>query len=90
MADFPRTLVCLDGASLGVFGVGHLGGALARGLLRAGFPVERLLLCHGGSAATAARLAEAGLSAQVRDSDELTRRSRIILYCVRPQSFSAI
>jgi pyrroline-5-carboxylate reductase len=90
MADFPRTLACLDGASLGVLGVGHLGGALARGLLRAGFPAERLLLCHGGSAATAARLAEAGLSARVRDADELTRRSRIIMYCVRPQSFSAI
>jgi pyrroline-5-carboxylate reductase len=87
---FPRTLELLRGSTLGVFGAGHLGSTLAGGLLRAGFPPDRLLLCHGGSAETARRLEAAGLAGRVTAAGELARQSRIILYCVRPQGRAAI
>jgi pyrroline-5-carboxylate reductase len=90
MADFSRTIARLNGASLGVFGVGHLGRAIASGLIRKGFPLSRILVCHGGSPETASLLAEAGLSARIVRADELTRNSRIILYAVRPQNVDAI
>jgi pyrroline-5-carboxylate reductase len=90
MAEFPFTLARLDGAALGVFGAGYLGGALARGLLRAGFPRDRLLVCHGGSTATIERLAREGLGLQVREAGELTRRCRVVMYCVRPADFAEI
>jgi len=90
MADFPRTLAHLDGAALGVFGAGHLGRVIAAGLVQNGFPTSRLLICHGGSPETEKRLAEAGLSGRRVEAVELTRRSRIILYLVRPQHLNAI
>ena len=90
MADFSGTIARLQGASLGVFGVGHLGRAISSVLIRNGFPLSRLLVCHGGSPETAARLAEAGLSARIVRADELTRNSGIILYTVRPQHVDAI
>jgi pyrroline-5-carboxylate reductase len=90
MADFSRTIARLQGNFLGVFGAGHLGRAISSVLIRNGFPICRLLVCHGGSPETTALLAEAGLSAQVIRSDELTRRSGIILYTVRPQHVNAI
>jgi pyrroline-5-carboxylate reductase len=90
VADFSRTIARLDGASLGVFGVGHLGRAIASRLIHNGFPISRMLVCHGGSPQTAALLAEAGLSANVVRPDELAQRSRIILYAVRPQNVKAI
>jgi pyrroline-5-carboxylate reductase len=90
MADFPLTLACLDGASLGLFGVGHLGRAIGSGLVQNGFPSSRLLVCHGGASDTAARLAEEGLSERVVPAADLARRSRIILYLVRPQNLNAI
>ena len=89
MTEFPLTLAHLDGASLGLFGVGHLGRAIGSGLVQNGFPISRLLVCHGGAPGTAARLAEEGLSERVVPAADLTRRSRIILYLVRPQNFNA-
>ena len=90
MADFSGTIDRLRGTSLGVFGAGHLGRAISTVLVRNGFPLSRLLVCHGGSPETAALLAEAGLSTRVVRADELTRRSGIILYTVRPQQVNAI
>ena len=90
MADFSRTLAHLNGAALGVFGVGHLGRVIASGLIHNDFPISRLLVCHGGSPETAARLAEAGLSERIVQASELAQRSRIILYLVRPQNLNAI
>jgi pyrroline-5-carboxylate reductase len=88
--QFSRTLEYLDGASLGVFGAGHLGSAVASCLLQKGFPISRLVVCHGGSPQTAARLAKAGLSDRLVDANRLTRQSKVILYLVRPQGFRAI
>ena len=90
MADFARTLASLNGAALGAFGAGHLGRVVIQGLVDNGFPVSRLLVCHGGSPDTTRRLAEAGLSERVVGARELARHSRIILYLVRPQSLAAI
>jgi pyrroline-5-carboxylate reductase len=90
MAGFSRTFAHLNGAALGVFGVGHLGRVIASGLIQNDFPISRLLVCHGGSAETAARLAEAGLSERIVQASELAQRSRIILYLVRPQNLNAI
>lgn len=90
MADFSRTFAWLDGAAVGVFGAGHMGRAITAGLVRNGFPISRLFVCHGGSSETAARLAEAGLSERIVEAAELTRKSRIILYLVRPQNVDAI
>ena len=90
MAEFSRTLAHLLGAALGVFGVGHLGRAVGAGLIQNGFPISRLLVCHGGAPETAARLAEEGLSERVVPAGDLTRRSKIILYLVRPQNANAI
>ena len=90
MADFSHTFAHLDGAALGVFGVGHLGSVIASGLIQNDFPISRLLVCHGGSPETAVRLADAGLSERIVQANELTQRSRIILYLVRPQNLNAI
>jgi pyrroline-5-carboxylate reductase len=90
MPGFPRTLHHIDGSDLGVVGAGRLGGALIRGLLHAGFPRKRLLVSHGASAETRARLAEEGLSGQSVATTALVARSRIILLVVRPQDVSGL
>lgn len=82
-----RTLMAEE---IGLFGAGHLGRAIAQGLIDAGFPRQRLTMCHRGSAATGQALAAAGLADRVVDRGELLRRSRIILYLVRPQDRRAI
>ena len=70
---------------LGIFGAGHLGRTLALGLIAAGFPRTRMLLCHGKSSQTREILEELGLAERIVPGDELTRRSSIVLATLRPQ-----
>lgn len=80
----------LGSSILGVFGAGHLGRAIARGLLDAGFPRHKLAVCHRGSEDTYRQLIESGLSECVAAPVEVIRHSKIVLYLVRPQDYKSI
>jgi len=80
----------IGNSSLGLFGAGHLGRTVACGLLAAGFPREKLFLCHRGSAETARQLESAGLTDRVVPAAEVTGRSKILLCTVRPQDCAAL
>jgi pyrroline-5-carboxylate reductase len=84
------TLEFLDGAAVGVFGAGHLGRAVALALLKAKLPLEQLVLCHSGSAATRAAVAALGLADRVVTPARLLDEAKIVLYLVRPQAADAI
>jgi pyrroline-5-carboxylate reductase len=74
---------------IGILGVGHLGGALARGYLAAGLPPARLILSPRGSETKA--LADAHGLAVARDNADLIARSGAVLLCVRPpQAIEAV
>ena len=80
----------LGDSTIGLFGAGHLGKAIARGLLEAGFPKQNLAICHRGSDETDRELAAAGLADLVATREQVVRQSRILLYLVRPQDYQAI
>jgi len=80
----------LDGQAIGIFGAGHLGRAVAYGLLRLGLPRNQIILCHRGTQATRNELAADGLDDMVVEAAELVSRSTIVLYLVRPQQHDAI
>jgi pyrroline-5-carboxylate reductase len=80
----------LDGQAIGIFGAGHLGRAMADGLLGLGLPRNQILLCHRGTQATRYQLSAEGLDDLVVEAEQLVSRSRILLYLVRPQHHGAI
>lgn len=88
--SFDLTRKFLGNSILGLFGTGHLGRAIAKGLLDAGFPRQNLAICHRGSRDTEGELAAAGLSDLAIGREEVAERSRILFYLVRPQDRSAI
>ena len=67
----------LGAGRLGVLGVGHIGGAIARGLLHAGLAPGRILLAPRGADA-----AGLGLEA-ARDNSDLVARADVVFLCVR-------
>ncbi len=67
---------------IGILGVGHLGGSLARGYLAAGLPPERLILSPRGSETKG--LAAAHDLSIARDNADLVARADAVLLCVRP------
>jgi pyrroline-5-carboxylate reductase len=77
-------------SSLGIFGAGYLGRTVARGLIAAGLPREKLTLCHRGSAETAREIASAGLADHVAPAEEVAGGSKILLCTVRPQDCAAL
>jgi len=77
-------------STLGMFGAGHLGRAIACGLLDAGFPQHKLVVCHRGSEDTYRQLVESGLSECITDCNEVIRHSKIVLYVVRPQDYRSL
>lgn len=85
-----RLLEFLGDGELGLFGAGHLARAIATSLLRAGLPRTRLLLCHRGSPATDAALRGSPLFPSLTTATEVSRRSKLLLYLVRPQDAGAI
>ena len=80
----------LGDSTIGLFGAGHLGKAIAKGLLAAGLPRRNLAICHRGSEETDRELATAGLADLVAGREQVVRQSRILLYLVRPQNYRAI
>src|SRR5262245_51245009 len=80
----------LRGVRIGVFGAGHLGRAVASRLVLAGMGVGDLAICHGGSSATHRELQKAGIAHLIEEPSEVVSRSKILLYLVRPQSYTAI
>lgn len=62
----------------GVLGVGHIGGAIARGLLHAGLEPGRILLAPRGAGAVGLGLEAA------RDNSDLVARADVVFLCVRP------
>jgi pyrroline-5-carboxylate reductase len=89
-ALMEKTFRFLEGLSLGIFGPGHLGSAIARGLVRAGFPQCKLLICGRNLEQAKRELEKCNLGEVVTDGETLIRRSRMIFYLVRPQDFMAI
>jgi hypothetical protein len=90
VAGFAATCAALGDACLGVLGAGHLGRALAGGLVDAGFPRDRLLICHRGSAETRAALQSVGLAPCVAGARDLSRRCAVVLVALRPQDAAAL
>lgn len=88
--SFDRIAHFLGNSTMGLFGAGHLGRAIAKGFLEAGFPRRNLAICHHGSEETGRKLAALGLADMVADCKQMVRQSRILLYLVRPQSYQAI
>jgi pyrroline-5-carboxylate reductase len=80
----------LGGSTIGLFGAGHLGRAIAEGLLEAGLPSHHLAICHRGSEKTHRELAASGLTGLVATTENVTRQSKILLYLVRPQDYLVI
>lgn len=80
----------LDGQVIGIFGAGHMGRAVADGLLRLGLPRKQIALCHLGTQATRYQLTTDGLDDLAVEAAQLVRCSRIVLYLVRPQHHDAI
>lgn len=78
-----------DNATIGIFGAGHLGRAVACGLLHAGFPRRQLTICLRGSRETQQRLVEEGIATCVADGAVVGAAS-ILLYCVRPQDYRSL
>ena len=85
-----QTYRFLEDSSLGIFGPGHLGRAIVRGLVRAGFPQHKLLICGRDREHVKRELEKYNLGEIVTDADALVSRCRIIFYLVRPQDFMAI
>ena len=85
-----QTCRFIGDSSVGLFGAGHLGRALAEALLAGGLPRQNIAICHRGSGETDRELAISGLTDLVTDKEEVVRRSRILLYLVRPQEYTAI
>lgn len=79
-----------DHVKIGLFGAGHLGRAIAEGLIGAGIRRENLSICHRDSAETIGELEALGLADLVKDSTALTYGSDVIFYLVRPQNYDAI
>ena len=75
---------------VGLIGAGHLGRAIAQGLIDAGLPRDMVALSHGGSSRTRQALAEAGLGDLVADARELAGWAQMVLYLVRPQDRAVI
>lgn len=75
---------------LGLFGAGHLGRAIAEGLLEVGLPRRNLSICHRGSERTDGELASAGLADLVASREKVAGQSRVLFYLVRPQDRLAI
>jgi pyrroline-5-carboxylate reductase len=75
---------------VGLIGAGHLGRAIAHGLVGAGLPRRMVALCHGGSSHTRHALEVAGLDDRVVDARELADWAQVVLYLVRPQQRAMI
>lgn len=88
--SFEQTCSYLGNAKLGILGAGHLGRAIAGGLLAAGFANDKLAICRPRSTETYQRLAEADLTECVTDTDAFLRQTKIILYAVRPQDYQTL
>jgi pyrroline-5-carboxylate reductase len=80
----------LGDSTIGLFGAGHLGRAIASGLLAAGLPRRNLSICHRGSEETERVLDTEGLADLVVSREQVVFRSRILLYLLRPQSYKVI
>lgn len=71
---------------IGIIGCGHLGRALASGLVSRGFPLDRLMLSRGKSESSLHRIIDAGLGDCMEENEEICRECGIIFICIRPQS----
>jgi pyrroline-5-carboxylate reductase len=72
--------------SIGIIGCGHLGRALATGLVSCGFPLDRLMLSRGKSENSHHRIIDAGLGDCLAENEEICRKCGIIFISIRPQS----
>ncbi|MBQ9882651.1 MAG: NAD(P)-binding domain-containing protein [Synergistes sp.] len=90
IAETVRRELCagadlLEEKKIGIAGFGHLGSSIVSALLAHGFPRDRLLISHGGSAGTLERIRAAGLGCCVTDTAELMLSANIAVLAARPQ-----
>lgn len=85
-----QTFRFLDSSTLGIFGAGRFGRALAASLVDAGFPRSMLRICHRDSAHTRRQIEELGLLECLANRHDVVRDSKIVLYAVRPQDCQAL
>ncbi|MGV8175504.1 MAG: pyrroline-5-carboxylate reductase family protein [Methanothrix sp.] len=76
----------LSRESIGIIGCGHLGRALAYGLVSRGFPLDRLMLSRGKSESSLHRIIDVGLGDCLAENEEICRECDIIFISIRPQS----
>lgn len=81
----PDSLETIGRLSVGIAGYGNLGSSIARGLLRGGFPKERLLVSCAGGEASRARASRDGLADRLTDTASLAMSSDIMMVFARPQ-----
>ena len=75
-------------ARVAVVGVGGLGGALARGLLRSGLPASRITLCDV-SAEKLGTVAGASGMRVTSDASEAARHADVVVVAVKPGDVAA-
>ncbi|MBI2665862.1 NAD(P)-binding domain-containing protein [Candidatus Woesearchaeota archaeon] len=80
---FPLFLEYLGEKKLGFFGVGHLGKAILRKLLKSGFPREKIIAMHKGSEETKIFLERERIP--VLSKEDFLKQAKCIFYLVRPQ-----
>ena len=85
---FKKLLNILQDKQLGFFGCGHLAKCFLQKIINEGFPKEKILVSHGSSTETKEFLEK--LNIKIVDNEELCKKSKLILYFVRPQNYQAI
>lgn len=80
----------LNGKTIGIIGLGHLGASLASPLADGGFPKEKLLISYKGSEKTLAKAKTLGLDGCLTDTKNLMSAADIIFVACRPQDILSL
>ncbi|WP_310591909.1 pyrroline-5-carboxylate reductase family protein [Enterococcus asini] len=68
---------------IGFYGMGNMGQAMLKGLVKAGYPVEDLLIYNRHGAVAEKLAAEYGVTA-IQTPEDLAKASQVILFAVKP------
>ena len=74
-----------DYKKIGIVGCGHLGQALAQGILKSGVQKSDIMLSHSNSKITQMAIEDAGLTECIASNEFIFQSADIVFLCVRPQ-----